>query len=88
MRRRDRITPGANAIPEDVAPEEMDAHIHLDEPGRSGREGFETGARDFAAGATTVKPVHRTRVPGEDRPDDASRKDGLPGWRVRRAAFG
>src|SRR6476659_8404242 len=37
-----------------VLPGVIDAHVHFNEPGRTEWEGFETGARAFAAGGTTT----------------------------------
>ena len=37
-----------------VLPGAVDAHVHLNEPGRAEWEGFETGTRALAAGGTTT----------------------------------
>jgi allantoinase len=37
-----------------VLPGAVDAHVHLNEPGRTAWEGFETGTRALAAGGTTT----------------------------------
>jgi allantoinase len=37
-----------------VLPGAVDAHVHLDDPGRADWEGFETGTRALAAGGTTT----------------------------------
>ncbi|MDG9702337.1 amidohydrolase family protein [Streptomyces sp. DH37] len=80
------VPPYAAGVPDGVRPEDVGgdallpglagAHVHVDDPGRAGREGFATATRAAAAGGvTTVLDVPLNGVPPtpppRTRPSDA-----------------
>jgi len=74
----DAVPPGANVVDAGnllVTPGVVDSHVHINEPGRTEWEGFETATAAAAAGGiTTVLDMPLNCIPATTTRENAERK--------------
>ena len=69
-----------------VLPGAVDAHVHLNDPGRADWEGFATGTAALAAGGTTTRDRHAAQRDPADGRRRGVRRQGRRGARASRAS--